>query len=100
MMSRTVAPARPSWAKTRAAAARMVSRFCALVSSRRPAGTVGLGSIPGTCAVRDVSSICRADRVAQFRKTITLQAGQKLLLDTSHQARAMEGQGGVELHQR
>src|SRR4051812_42045015 len=96
MMSRTVAVAKPSSAKTWRAAARMVSRFCALVNSRRLAEA--LASIAGKLT-RWPLLRARPHSRRHIRVTIACKTGQQLLLDARDQTRPLVNQRGVELHQ-
>src|SRR6185312_16641693 len=92
MMSRTVAVAKPISAKTWRAAARMVSRFCALVSSRRE----DLASIAGKLT-RWRSLRARPHSRRHIRVTIACKTGEQLLLDARDQARSLVNQRGVKL---
>src|SRR3569833_2374977 len=94
MMSRTVAVAKPSSAKACRAATRMVSRFCALVSSRRE----DLASIAGELT-RWHSVRARPHSRRHMRVTIAYKTGKQLLLDARNQARPLVNQRGVKLHQ-
>src|SRR3569832_2529834 len=96
MMSRTVAVAKPSSTKTWRAAARMVSRFCALVNSRRLAEV--LASIAGKLT-RWRSVRARPHSRRHIRVTIACKTGKHLLLDARHQTRPLVNQRGVKLHE-
>src|SRR6185312_5283220 len=94
MMSRTVAVAKPISAKTWRAAARMVSRFCVLVSSRR----VALASIWGKLN-RWSSVRARPYGGGHIGVTIARQTGKQLLLDARDQAGALVNQRRVKLNE-
>src|ERR1700710_2998356 len=101
MMSRTVTAAKPISANTCRAPVKMVSRFCALVSSRRLSAEVfACASMAGTLTNNDDPSISHADRCCHIRKAIARETAQQLAFDTANQARPLEDQRCVKLDQR